>query len=332
MTRHRWSRALAAALLLAVAGGNAPGGEAPQPAADQKPVPDDARIEELMRLHHIEEESVRLVLVPTTVEDRQGRVVRDLSKSDFKVLEDKVPQKIAYFDREADEPVSVAFLLDLSGSMRIMGKLEAAKDAIRTFVEGLRPKDRCGLVGFADEQVAWITPFTNDRKRFLERLAVQEGFGQTALHDAVAAAPSLVDQDATGRKVIVLFTDGVDTRSHLTADQAIAQARHVHVPIYTVGLTLLPQMILDDKKEVAALDLKVLERISMETGGLLYLVNDPDDLKEAIADMADTLRFQYVLGYYPAREQWDGAFRRIQVETGRGRLIVRARTGYYATP
>ena len=317
---------LVAAAILATVG---------SPLAQQAPAPPltDAQIEELQKLHMIEEEKVRLVLVPTAVEDHKGRAVKGLEKSDFRVLEDRIPQNIAYFDREADEPISVAFLLDLSGSMRQVGKLEAAKEAIRTFVELLRPRDRFGLVGFADEQVAWITPFTTDRARFFERLSVQEGYGQTALNDAVAAAPSLVEQDVSGRKAIVLLTDGVDTRSRLSVDQAIAKARHAQVPIYTIGFTTLPDMVLrHNKDEKPDFNLTVLERFSNETGGKLHLVNDPDEWKEAVADVTEDLRFQYVLGYYPTREKWDGSFRRIQVETDRGRLVVRARNGYYALP
>lgn len=294
----------------------------------------DAQIEELQKLHMVEEEKVRLVLIPTAVEDHKGRAVKGLDKSDFRVLEDRIPQSISYFDREADEPISVAFLLDLSGSMRQIGKLEAAKEAIRTFVELLRPRDRFGLVGFADDQVAWITPFTTNRARFLERLAVQDGYGQTALNDAVAAAPSLIEQDRKGRKAIVLLTDGVDTRSRMSVDQAIAKARHAQVPIYTIGFTSLPEMVLrrSKKDETPDYNLAVLERFSNETGGKLHLVNDPDEWKEAVAEVTEDLRFQYVLGYYPQRETWDGSFRRIQVETERGRLVVRARNGYYAMP
>jgi Ca-activated chloride channel family protein len=331
MLRRRPLRVVTAAAMLA---GALPALAQSAPSAPNPKGPlTDEQIEMLQRLHHTEEEKVRLVLVPTAVEDQKGRAVKDLTQRNFRVLEDQVPQAIAYFDREADEPISVAFLLDLSGSMRQLGKLEAAKEAIRTFVESLRPKDRFGLVGFADEQVAWITHFTTDRKRFLERLDVQEGYGQTALNDAVAAAPSLVDQDVTGRKAIVLLTDGVDTRSRMSVNEAIAKARHADVPIYTIGFTALPDMVIKrTRKDTPDLNLAVLERFSNETGGKLHLINDPDDWKEAVADVTEDLRFQYVLGYYPKRERWDGSFRRIQVETGRGRLVVRARNGYYAMP
>ena len=287
----------------------------------------DEELEELLRNSPHDEDALHLVLVPTSVEDRRGRTVRGLTRRDFRVLENQVPQQIAFFDQEADEPISIAFMLDLSGSMRQVGKLENAKEAIRFFIDSLRPRDRFGLVGFADEQVVWITPFTADRPTFLERLQVQEGYGQTALHDAVAAAPTLVNQADAGRKAIVLFTDGVDNRSSMSIGQAIAHARKVHVPIYTIGFTSLPEMV---RKKRSGQALDVLERFSNETGGALYVVSDPDELKEAISEIAEDLRFQYVLGYYPTHARWDGSFRRIQVETDRGNLVVRARNGYYA--
>ena len=118
--------------------------------------------------------------------------------------------EIRYFRTENQEPVSIAFLLDLTGSMRHVGKLDEAKAAIQVFVDALHPEDRFGLVGFADEQVSWITDFTNERDNFLLRLSVQEGYGQTALFDALGATPRLVDERIGGRRAIVLITDGDD--------------------------------------------------------------------------------------------------------------------------
>lgn len=303
---------------------------APPPQRPQgRPVTDE-EIDTLLRIHQTEQFKIRLVLVPTSVEDRNGRSVRGLDRADFRVFEDRVIQEIEYFDREADEPISVAFVLDVSGSMRMLEKIESAKEAIRFFVESLRPKDKFGLVAFADEQVAWITPFTSDRELFLERLAVQEGYGQTALNDAVAAAPGLVDDAEVGRKAIVLFTDGVDTGSDLSVPEAIAAARRVHVPIYTIGFTSLPEILVT--KTGVDPNLDTLRRFSEETGGTLYAVNDPDDWKEAVAEISEELRFQYVIGYYPTRKTEDGKFRQILVETDRRGWVVRARNGYYAKP
>jgi Ca-activated chloride channel family protein len=303
--------------------------------AEPKPVPkgpvDEATLQELLKLPHTEVETVRLVLVPAHVLDRRGRVVQDLRSQDFRLFEDQAPQRIEFFSTEGDEPISIAFLLDVSGSMRQSDKLESAKDAVRYLVERLRPADRFALICFADEQVSWVTEFTSDRARFLERLEVQEGYGQTALNDAVAASPELVDLKVKGRKAIILITDGVDNASRLTPEQAVALAGKVDVPIYILGFTALPEN-LRRKNEDPRGSLAAIRRFSDQTGGALFSVHDPDEMKEAVSQIDQELRHQYLLGYYPTASTWDGAFRRIHLETTRSRLIVRARKGYYATP
>jgi len=291
---------------------------------------DDETLERLIRLHHSEVEEVRLVLVPTSVEDRRGRRVRGLRQDDFLVWEDHLRQNIDYFSVETQEPVAIAFLLDVSGSMRRVGKLEAAKEAIRHFVESLRFRDRFALICFADEQVAWVTNFTSDRELFLKRLSVQDGYGQTALNDAVAQTPHLVfEDDVELKKAIVLITDGIDTNSALTTEQAIEAARRVAVPIYTIGFSALPEYVM--RKGETAYNLDVLDRFSEETGGKLFVAYDPSEMKEAVLEIEDELRYQYVLGYYPDRAL-DGEFRAITVETKSARHTVRSRRGYYATP
>jgi len=291
---------------------------------------DDETVQWLLALQGEGRVTVRSVMLPAAVEDSKGRIVRGLTVEDFRVLENQVPQDIDFFSIEGDEPISVAFLLDLSGSMRNSGKLAAAKEAIRFFLDNLRPQDRFALVGFADEQVAWITPFTSDRQDFLIRLHVQEGFGQTALNDAVAATPALVDHSVVGRKAILLFTDGVDNASRLSEYEAVALARDVEVPIYAVGFTSIPSAIRD--KIPASNDERVLRRFAKETGGATYVVNDPDELKEAVARINSELRYQYLIGYRPTNDDWDGSFRRVRVKTTAGRYTVRTRTGYYANP
>lgn len=300
------------------------------PAGGSGRVLDDATVERLLKLQEEEQVTVRSVLLPAAVEDAKGRIVRGLTADDFRVLENKVPQMIDFFSIEGNEPISIAFLLDVSGSMRNSGKLIAAKEAIRYFLDNLRPSDRFALVGFADEQVSWITEFTSDRDRFLERLDVQEGFGQTALHDAVAATPALVDRAVIGRKAILLITDGVDNASRLSEFEAIGIAREVEVPIYAVGFSALPSAIRDER--APSNDERVLRRFAKETGGAAFVVNDPDELKEAVVRINGELRYQYLIGYRPSHDDWDGSFRQIRVQTRAGRYTVRTRTGYYANP
>jgi Ca-activated chloride channel family protein len=292
---------------------------------------DDATIERLLKIQDQEEVAVRLVLLPASVEDKRGRIVTGLKADDFKLTDERIPQKIKYFSVESDEPVAIAFVLDVSGSMRQSGKLESAKEAIRFFVDQLRSQDRFALICFADEQVSWVTEFTSDRARFLERLMVQEGYGQTALNDAVAATPQLVDENATGRKAIVLITDGVDNASRLTVHEAITTARKVEVPIFTVGFSSLPW---EDKKTQRDLgsNMAVLQLFADQTGGDMFVVQDPDELKEAVDHISKSLRHQYLIGYSPGLQNWDGRFRSIQLQAGNGRYLVRTRKGYYANP
>lgn len=292
--------------------------------------PTDAEIERLRDLHFQETEQVRLVLLPAVVTTRRGRPVQGLSAEDFELLEDYVPQQISFFGTESDQPVSIAFMLDLSGSMHRAGKLDEAKEAIRVFLDALNAGDQFGLVCFADDQVAWVTDFTYDYSNFMRRLGVQEAYGQTALFDALAAAPRLVDEQIRGRKAIVLFTDGIDNASELNVFEAIRLARSVNVPIYTIGLSTLANKLRPKGSESDTQ--RVLQRFSEETGGALFTVYDPDDLKEAVLEIQKELRFQYVIGYQPTRERWDGAFRRVKLEALRNGLVVRTRSGYYAKP
>ena len=301
----------------------------PVPAAPGQVV-DDATVDRLLELHHTEEQEVRLVLLPAVVTDARGRIVQGLKAENFKLFEDYVPQEVRYFNTESTEPISIAFLLDISGSMRQVGKLDEAKQSIQIFVDALRPGDRFGLICFADDQVAWITEFTSDRERFLQRLGVQTAYGQTALFDAVAATPTLVDETIEGRKAIVLITDGNDNASRLNTFKAVQLARRVSVPIYTIGFASLADGVLP--KGQTENSLVVLKRFATETGGHMFVVRDPDDLKEAVLRIQSEMRFQYVIGYHPTRTLWDGTFRKIKLETDRSRLTVRTRSGYYANP
>jgi len=274
--------------------------------------------------------TVRLVLVPASVENRHGKVVRGLGESDFRLWEDSVRQNIEFVSVENGQPVSLAFLLDVSGSMRQLGKIEEAKQAIRELIRSLRTGDSFALIGFADEQVSWITEFTSDRRRFLERLEVQEGYGQTALNDAVAAAPGLVNERAVGRKAIILITDGVDNASVLTTSQAIGMARRVNVPIYAIGFTSLREEL--RPRDESQSNYGVLHQFSAETGGAFFAVSDPDELKEAVSRIDEDLRQHYLIGYYPLKKERDGGFRQITLRTSRTGHTVRTRKGYYANP
>ena len=167
-----------------------------------------------------------------------------------------------------------------------------------------------------------ITPFTSDRELFLERLSVQRAYGQTALFDAVAAAPGLVDEEIKGRKAIVLFTDGLDNASQLNVFDASQMARSVNVPIYSIGFSSLPKKLMPKGHEVTVL--RVLELLSTETGGWLFTIHDEDDMSETVEQIGNELRHTYMIGYYSERGQTTMVLNPPALEPGK--YYVRVRT------
>jgi len=270
-------------------------------------------------------ERVQMVMVQATVTDKKGRPALGLKQEDFRLFDEGQPQEIEFFATENDAPISLAFLLDLSGSMRQPGRLDAAKAAIHSFLDAAEKADRFGLIGFADAQVTWITPFISDIPVFRKRLDIQRGYGQTALYDALAASPRLVDAEAESRKALVLFTDGLDNASQLSALEAIWLARQVSVPIYTISFISMPREMLSEENRQG---LAELERFSRETGGALFAIHLPEDLQGAIERIQQDLRSQYVIGFTPGDFDASLPFRHLRVETSRSRLHVRTRTGY----
>lgn len=270
------------------------------------------------------------VIVPAVVTDKKGRPVQGLRVQDFNLLEDKVPQTIDFFHVDQGDDVSIAFLLDVSGSMRLLDKIGEAREAIRYFLDGLREGDSAALLVFADSEVQTIAPFGTPPAGILARLEAVKAYGQTALHDAIAIAPGLVGADHQGRKAIVLITDGVDNASKVSLFGAMSAARKVDVPMYTIGFGGSAENL--RRGEPVTSNAEVLKLVSTETGGRFFWIEDPDDLKEAIHTVEEDLRSQYVLGYTPPQSRCDGSFRRIKLTIRKDRYQVRTRRGYVSGP
>jgi Ca-activated chloride channel family protein len=291
--------------------------------------PPDAADTRILDQGLVEREEVRLILLAALVTNSKGRPIMGLGPEDLRIFESEMPRPIEFVATVEELPIALAFVLDVSGSMEMRGRLDDAKQVVRSFIAELRPGDRAGLICFADDQVTWVTEFTDDRERFLTRLSVQEGRGPTALYDALAASPGLVDSRTRERKAIVLLTDGLDNASQLSQLEAVWIARRVHVPIYTVNFIQQKESRLP---KAARQNLRVLERFSSETGGAGFAVHNPRELRDAVSRIQAELTFQYLIGYYPSAGERDGEFRRIRVETFRRGLKVRTRSGYYAEP
>lgn len=311
---------LAAALALIAGGGPARGG------------PPAARGAEPELTGYVETLEVRLVLLQATVLNRRGEVVRDLKPSDFRLEENGVAQTITAFGTSEDQPLQVAFLLDVSGSMGVRDKLDRARLAIHRFVSRLHPDDHVALLIFADGDVVVKKGLTRDRAEFFEVLRSLDAWGQTALRDALAAAPSILAGAGPGRQAIVMLTDGVDNASTMTVFEAIRTARETPVPVYVLALSDVSaeRRKVKRDKEAGRTFFEVLSEFGEETGGDMIPVFQDGELDDAVAFVEERLRAQYIIGYRPTSDPTTPGFREIKLATRDERLNVLTRTGYYA--
>jgi Ca-activated chloride channel homolog len=303
-----------------------------------------------------------LVTVPVSVLDRDGRFISDLKREEFKVFENGVEQKLAYFD-STEKPFTVALLLDTSGSTFF--HLWEIKEAAIAFAKQLRPQDRVLIVTF-DRLVMLLTEATNDQNVITE--AVQRnaitGFS-TRLYDAIDLVIKARLNKIEGRKAIVLFTDGVDTASYqATYKSTLHKVDEMDVLIYPVqydttdfvaaqtrtNATIVTTTISGrniptrSSSEItygtpkasgpgtSIFDYKLadqfLHQLATKTGGRLYEANERTQLTEAFSKIAEELRHQYSIGYYPQTTLQSGERREIRVRVDRPELAVRARDSY----
>jgi len=296
------------------------------------PPPNKEELEQLLKSGFATTVRVDRVLVPVVVTDKKGRPVQGLTQRDFQILEDRVPQKIDFFNTNEGNGVSIAFVLDVSGSMRLLDKIGEAREAVRFFIEGLHKGDQAALLTFADGEVDTIAPFGTSPAAILAALNFVKAYGQTALNDAIAAAPGIVGQERVGRKAIVLITDGIDNASKLSLFEAMSAARRMDVPIYAIGFSSSSaETGASEEPPEAGTNAEVLKLIANETGGNFFWIDDPDDMKEAIRSVEEDLRTQYVIGYTPPRTRCDGSFRKIELKVGKDHYRIRTRKGYVST-
>jgi Ca-activated chloride channel family protein len=266
---------------------------------------------------------VRLVNIFVNVTDENGSIVGGLGRDDFAVTEDGRPQQIAVFERQSELPLNLTLAIDTSGSVHKDMAQEA--DAARRFAHAiLRPQDQMSVLQFATN-VRELTPFTNKVAQIDRGLAQLHGDWATALYDAIyLGSEKLGARD--GRKVLILVSDGDDTAKNTTYQQALEAALRNEVMIYT---------IIDVPIEASAgRDLggeHALITLAEQTGGKSFYESD-GGLDKAFARVSDDLRTQYLLGYYPKRQEPGRAFHRVQVTVPRAAadaFNIRHKTGYY---
>lgn len=320
---------------------------------------------------------VNVVNVFATVRDKQGQIVRNLTKDDFQVEEDDRPQVIRYFSQQSDLPLTLGLLVDTSGSERRMLGIE--KQASYTFLKQvLRPdRDKAFLVHF-DREVELLQDLTSSRERLEKALDLldkpewadnnqsggtpggwggQRGQGRrggmhggTAFFDAVYLGSHDLMASQTGRKALIMLTDGEDNASKVSLDEAIDSAQRADTLAYSIRIAdeqpqftrgfggpgmgrhggwggggpygRRPAMNHVDGK-------KVMQQISKQTGGGYFEVSKKKPVDEIYAQIEEELRNQYSIGYTSDRPASDGGFRKIQLTLKRKGLVVQARDGYY---
>ena len=267
---------------------------------------------------------VDLVKVTVTVRDAEGRLVGDLTRDDFEILEDGRPQRITQFDR-GRVPVSLGVILDVSQSM-LGQRMDDARAALRRFlVDLLEPNDEVFLMVF-NHDPKLEAPWTRGPSRLRGRLDRVRPYGATAIYDALMMALPLFAVRAHDRAAVVLISDGSDTASDVTREDVRWQIRLSDAFVYAVGIDAPERRPINDR-----VNARLLRDITAESGGYAEVISDSPELAPATGRIAEELNHQYTLAYAPARPP-DGRYRRIRVRVRGEEHQVRARRGYVALP
>jgi VWFA-related protein len=279
---------------------------------------------------------VNLVNLFVTVRDKNKRIVTDLKKEDFKLQEDSQDQQIAFFSKEVTLPITLALLLDTSGSEQFM--LGAIQDMGGRFMDRVLRKGDEALVMSFDTDVDLLSDFTDDRGQLdrairKTRINAPTGGGMinpgpvptshitgTAFYDAVYLACNEKLNTEAGRKAIVVVTDAQDEGSKVRIEEAVEAAQRTDTVIHIL-------LVADPRYGANS---GAAKKMTEETGGRMIVANNEKHLSEAFDQISEELRSQYTLGYYPTNTTHDGRFRKIKVEMGNHDYKVLARKGYYA--
>ncbi len=324
---------------------------------------DPAKVEENVKVENDDDEitiETNFVTLPVSVLDRDGRFVAGLQQNDFQIFENGVNQKVEYF-ASVEKPFTVILMIDVSPSTQY--QINEIHDAAITFVNQLRPDDKVMVVAF-DESYSILSYPTNNRSQ-LQSAIKRANFGNgTSLYDSISRTINRELQNIEGRKAIVLFTDGVDTTSRrATYETSLTQVEEVDALIYPIRYDTSKQYgggnsrtnrrrpqtgsILGDilgsiitgtggnvsvgsagqSPEEYARGKKYLGELASYSGGRIFEAETTNNLDSAFRSIAEELRRQYSLGYYPESGN-KGESRKIRVRVKRPNLVVRTKTSY----
>ena len=257
-----------------------------------------------------------------TVTDRKGNIVTDLAKDDFQILEDGKPQATQYFargDGDTSPEMHLGLMLDASGSMQ--NDMKLAQSAAIKFLNMLPSAEDITLVDF-DTQVRITQYPQRDFARLVERIRQRKPDGWTALYDALGTYLDGAQQQ-DGRKILVMYTDGGDTRSALRFGEMLDLLKASQVIVYAIGLV--------ENTGSARTQLQMtLRQIAETTGGQAFFPTAMKEVETAYDKVLAEINGQYHLGYVSTNKATDGAWRKVEIKVKRGDLRVRTRKGYYA--
>jgi len=274
------------------------------------------------------------VNLPVTVTDKNNRFMTELKQTDFEIFEDKTPQTIISFNPLNNLPLDVAMLMDTSNSVK--PKLKFERDAAYSFLETVLKyrQDRALLATF-DSQVELQQDLTNRLDLLTKAIDKIKAQGGTKMYDAVYSVceQKMMAGPSTGRRrVMVVITDGEDTESERTLQEAIEIAQQSETTVYVIstkagGFFGVQAGTVDRKED------KDLKRLSEETGGRAFFTAEVIELEKSLTQITRELRNQYMIVYQPINENYDGKERRIEVKLPNHKgLKVRTKTGYKALP
>jgi Ca-activated chloride channel family protein len=281
---------------------------------------------------------VNLVSVAFVARDANGALVNNLTQDDVEVLEDAIPQKVAFFSRSADLPLTLGLVVDASGSQDHFSK-QHKNDLEVFFKDVLGPKDRVFLVGFGNH-IRLVSDFSQSGGDLLEQWKqYQKSTGKfpelgpredrdlgTAFYDSIFYSVTEKLALENGRRAILLFSDGEDNSSSHNMMTAIETAQSENVVVYAIRYTDKEHGKLTARNKYGT---SVMDRVARETGGA-HIDAETTDAHVYFRQIAEELRTSYELGYYPTDPLKDDTFRKIVIKPKREGVKVRAKTGYFS--
>jgi VWFA-related protein len=274
---------------------------------------------------------VEAVTVSAIVRDSRGKVVKDLTRTDFEILDSGKPRQITDF-YAGESAVSLAVMLDISGSMSVGGNMDRARQSVDVALSHLRShQDEAALFTF-DSELTEVRPFTTDLKRITSVSLAGQPWGLTSLYDAIGTMARRVAERRNRHRALLVITDGVDTGSKMTPPQVSYQASLIDVPVY---LLVVSNPVDNPGHKLAVLaasgetvdNTATLADLARWTGGNMAIASDAEEATRALRDLMGNIRHQYLLSFEPgARPGWHP----LEVRTRKKNLVVHARGGYLA--